>query len=139
MLTSQEMFAKRNKNALQEDAWRKVDTTSCQLEQMAQAKDALAQELSTAHQQIALAQKAAAAALQPEQHLDAQLKQHTAQRLSVTHLIDAIKSKDWNIQALSGQCCTTNAGMLNNHHSRIADTMWLLHSTISLLVYRHTP
>jgi len=89
MLTSQEIFAKLDKYALQEDAWKQVDTVSRQLEQMAQAKDALAQELSTAQQQVALAQKAAAAAFQQEQDLEAQLKQHDAQRLSIAHLTDA--------------------------------------------------
>jgi len=84
-----------------------------ELEQMAQAKDALAQELSTAQQQVALAQKAAAAAFQQGLDLDAQPKQHNAQRLSIAHLTDAVKSKDWDIQALSVQCCAANAGMLN--------------------------
>lgn len=138
MLTSQEIFAKPDKYALQENAWKQVDTISCQLEQMAQAKDALAQELSTAQQQVAVAQQAAVAAFQQEQDLEAQLMQHNAQHLSIAHLTDAVKSKDWNIHALSGQCCAANAGMLNNHHLRIADTTWLLYSTISSLVYRHT-
>jgi len=102
MLTSQEIFAKLDKYALQEDAWKQVDTVSRQLEQMAQAKDALAQELSTAQQQVALAQKAAAAAFQQEQDLEAQLKQHDAQRLSIAHQRLEHPSCEWTV--LRRQC-----------------------------------
>jgi len=135
MITSQEILAKLDKKALQEDAWKKVDTVSRQLEQMAQAKDALAQELSIAQQQVALAQKAAAAAFQQELEQMAQAKDALAQELSTAQQQVALAQKAaaaafqqgldldaqpkqhnaqrLSIAALSVQCCAANAGMLN--------------------------